>query len=263
MLVNSVILVLREVLEAAILVSVLVALSLQLRLGLRWLCWALPVALVGALWYAGVLDDVTDALDGAGQEVANATLQFLVYLLVLGVVALSGGGHREAQAWHVGLRTLMALAVVFAVVREGAEIAVYVEGFAAAEALRRAVFAGSVIGGGIGISSGVLLLAALRALPGDRRLATCLLLLCLIGAGMIMQATMLLEQVDWLLSGEPLWDSSGLLSEQSVSGELLYAVFGYEATPGVVQVALYLVSLMLMLALWWSSSHVGRKNHVV
>ena len=263
MLVNSVILVLREVLEAAILVSVLVALSLQLRLGLRWLCWPLPVALVGALWYAGALDDVTDALDGAGQEVANATLQFLVYFLVLGVVALSGGGCREGQTWHLGLRALMALAVVFAVVREGAEIAVYVEGFAAAEELRKPVFAGSVIGAGIGISSGILLLAALRALRDSRRLPTCLLLLCLIGAGMIMQATMLLEQVDWLPSGEPLWDSSGLLSEQSVAGELLYAVFGYEATPGAVQVVLYSASLLLMLAVWWWSMHFGRKSHVV
>ena len=89
------------------------------------------------------------------------------------------------------------------------------------------------------------------------------MLLCLIGAGMIMQATMLLEQVDWLPSGEPLWDSSGLLSEQSVAGELLYAVFGYEATPGPAQVVLYSTSLLLMLAVWWWSSHVGRENHVV
>ena len=42
MLINSVILVLREVLEAALLISLLLVLSARLQLSLRWLLLALP-----------------------------------------------------------------------------------------------------------------------------------------------------------------------------------------------------------------------------
>jgi high-affinity iron transporter len=93
--------------------------------------------------------------------------------------------------------------------------------------------------------------SGLRAMAPARCYLCCVALLCLIGAGMVMQATLLLEQVDWLPSAQPLWDSSALVSEQSVTGELLYAVFGYEATPSAVQIGLYVGSLLLMAGSWY------------
>ena len=257
MLLNSVILVLREVLEAAVLVSVLVAFSLYLRLGARWLLWSLPAAALGTFLFASTLEVITDALDGAGQEVANAALQFAVYALVLCIVVVAS--RAGPGRW---LPPLMALAVACAVTREGAEIMIYVTGFAAAEDQRTAVFAGSALGAGIGISLGILMFSGLRAMAPARCYICCLALLGLIGAGMVMQATMLLEQVDWLPSAQPLWDSSALVSEQAVTGELLYAVFGYEATPSAVQIGLYVGSLLLMAGSWYIAgrSRTGESN---
>ena len=78
---------------------------------------------------------------------------------------------------------------------------------------------------------------------------------------MVMQATMLLEQVDWLPAGKSVWDSSALVSEQSITGELLYAVFGYESTPSYLQLALYLASLGLMLAvILLARRNAGKRN---
>jgi high-affinity iron transporter len=251
MLLSSVILVLREVLEAAILVSVLLAMSSNVRLRLRWLWISLPLATAGAFWFASALDEITDALDGAGQEVVNAGLQILIYLLTLGIVAISAGSTSLVSGAHrQSLQVLMGLAVSCALVREGSEIVIYIAGFAASEDLRTAIFTGGAIGAGIGVSLGILLYAALRALGPARSQRTCLLLLCFIGAGMVMQATMLLEQVDWLPAGKAVWDSSGLLSEQSIPGELLYAVFGYEATPSAIQLFLYVFSLITIAASW-------------
>ena len=263
MLLSSVILVLREVLEAAILVSVLVTMSRNLRLGLRWMWVCLPLAAVGAFLFAFALDDITDALDGAGQEVFNAALQLLVYLLTLGIVALSACSPLLASgARRQLLQLFMGLAVTCALIREGSEIVVYVTGFAAAGDLRTAIFAGGAIGVGIGVSLGILLYAGLRALAPARSRAICLLLLCFIGAGMVMQAAMLLEQVDWLPAGKVVWDSSGLLAEQSVPGELLYAVFGYEATPSAIQLFLYLISLVAIAASWLLARRYQSSVHV-
>jgi len=261
-LLNSVILVLREVLEAAILVSVLLALSFNLRLGLRWLWCSLPLALLGAFWFASALADITDALDGTGQEVVNAGMQILVYLLILGIVAL--------VVWPVAgpqgirrrsLQLMLGAAVSCALVREGSEIVIYITGFASAVDLRASIFTGAAIGAGIGVSLGILLFAALRAQSPDTCKRTGLALLCLIGAGMVMQASMLLEQVDWLPAGPALWDSSALLSEQSIPGELMYAVFGYEATPSAVQLFLYFASLLAIAATWFLVWLFGKSKY--
>jgi high-affinity iron transporter len=249
MLINSVVLILREVLEASMLISVLLALSLNMRCRLRWFWWSLPVAIVGTLAYAASLDLVTDALNGTGQEVANAALQVLVYCFIVGIVWLSAPQDAPSSR-RLKLAVLMASAVACAMIREGSEILIYITGFAAVEELRTAVFAGSAIGAGIGLSLGVLLFSSLRALHAPRAKTTALVLLGLIGAGMVMQSTMLLQQVDLLPVGQPVWNSSAIISEQSISGELLYAVFGYESSPSFIQALLYGLSLLTVIAIY-------------
>ena len=244
MLLTSVILVLREVLEAAMLISVLLALSINWKQGFTWLWWSLIAGAVGAVLFASFLDVITDAVDGAGQEVANASLQLLMYCLSLLIVALIPTPGSNSRV----ISFLMASAVACAMIREGSEILVYITGFASAEEHRTAVYAGSAIGAGIGVSLGVLLFAALRAMEYGRAQLTSVVLICLMGTGTLMQATMLLEQVDWLPAGKALWDSSGIISEQSIAGELMYAVFGYEATPSVTQVGLYVVCMASIIA---------------
>lgn len=244
MLLNSVILILREVLEAAMLVCVLLALSRSLHIGLRWFWYSLPLGLLGTVIVAFNLDAITDALDGSGQEVVNATLQSLVYCLIVGIVWFSFKERQAGVPFKI-LTRLMVVAVGCAMIREGSEILIYIKGFAAMEDQRTAVYAGSAIGAGIGLSLGVLLYSALGALKHSRTITSCAVLLALIGSGMVMQAVMLLEQVDWLPAGQAIWDTSGLISEQTITGELLYAVFGYESTPGVLQAILYTLSLAI------------------
>lgn len=246
MLINSVILVLREVLEAAMLLSVLLALSRSLHVSQRWLSVAIPAALLSVALYAYKLEVMTDALDGVGQEVTNASLQLFAFACMVATVALAERMQRGgATALVVAL--LMAVASVAALTREASEILIYVSGFAASEEYRTAVYAGSAIGAAIGISLGVLVYAALRVMPVRTGFAACYLLLALIGAGMVLQATRLLDQADWLDPGQPLWDSNVLINEESLPGQLLFAVFGYEATPGELQAGLYGLSLVLMI----------------
>lgn len=249
MLLSSVILVLREVLEAAMLISVLLAMSLNQRQGIRWLCLALLLGLGGSVLFASFLDVITDALDGAGQEITNASLQLMVYLttlLIVGVVP-----HSTTQNFPLrAVSCLMSAAVACVVIREGVEIMVYLAGFSSVQEQRAAVYAGSAIGAGIGVSLGVLLFSALRALqPKSAQLAS-VVLISLMASGMVLQSITLLEQVDWLSAGAPLWDSSGLVSEQSIAGELLYAMFGYEASPSAIQVIVYGFCLLLMFAVY-------------
>ncbi len=259
MLLTSVILILREVLEAAMLISVLLALSAHWRQGFAWMWWSVFVGSIGTLLFASFLHVVTDSFEGAGQELANASLQGLTYLLTLAIVALSPfvRHHRHLMS------AFMAMAVSCAMIREGSEIFIYIIGFASVQEQAAAVYAGSAIGGGIGISLGVLLFSALRSANEGRVQLIAVVLISLMGAGTVMQATMLLEQIDWLPMGQALWDSSGVISEQSVAGELLYAVFGYEATPSATQAVLYMVSLALMFIVYCVANGQRGRSSVV
>ncbi len=57
---------------------------------------------------------------------------------------------------------------------------------------------------------------------------------------MLAQATLQLNQADWLQAGPALWDTSSWLPEQSIVGRLLYALVGYESNPSTAQVVAYL-----------------------
>lgn len=239
MLLTAVIIVLREVLEAALLISILSALSGMLGIRRYWIGGALVAGLAGAVTLAGTLDAVTDWLDGAGQEVLNAGMEALIYLL-LGVfiyqVTLRGNRHMQRG---LALKIIMLTVVGLAMAREGSEILIYVSGFVMNLPQLMSVLIGATIGAGIGISVGVLLYYLLVSLGErwSRRAGTGLL--ALVAAGMLSQAALLLTQADWLPAGLPLWDSSVLIAETSVTGQLLYAMIGYEATPDAIQAAGY------------------------
>jgi len=69
----------------------------------------------------------------------------------------------------------------------------------------------------------------------------------LVAGSMISQTIQQLTQADWLISQYPIWDISMWISEHSVTGQLLYALIGYEATPTAIQVTAYLFALIIII----------------
>lgn len=246
MLVNSVIIVLREVLEAALMVSVLLAASRHLGLGSQWLVFALVFGLIGATVYGHFLDPISQLFDGVGQELLNACLHFAVFVALAFIVFLIARQRGQPARKNSTLPTIMAAAIALAVIREGSEVLIYVSGFVQMDNFMSSVGIGSLAGAAIGFSVGVLFYYLLLALPASRAIAVSLVLLGLAAAGMSAQATGLLIQADWLSVSGPFWDSSGIIAENSLTGQLLYALIGYEASPSAIEVATYASSILIM-----------------
>jgi high-affinity iron transporter len=133
-----------------------------------------------------------------------------------------------------------------AVVREGAEIAVFFFGYLQQEDVQTRALTGGFVGLMLGLSAGALCYYFIVSLSPVMERRIQYLLLALVAAGMVGQGTQLLIQADWLPSAMPLWDTGGWLSERSVAGEIAYAIFGYEATPTAVEVGFYAVALALI-----------------
>jgi high-affinity iron transporter len=247
MLLNSVVIVLREVLEAALMISILLVISRQLELKLRWLAVALISGLLGASVYARYLAAVSEMFDGVGQEIVNAALKISVAFALLIIVFLVIRQHVRRGAPGKLLASMMAVAVTLAASQESAEIIVYVTGFLQMKEYVSPVGFGALTGAGIGLSVGVLFYYLLLALPARRTLWLSVILLSLVTASMSIQAAKLLIQADWLAAAGPVWDTTWLVGEGSLPGQMLYALVGYEATPSLVEVLVYAGSLVVML----------------
>ena len=243
---DAVIIVLREVLEAALLGSLLLALAHRRGLGRRWFWSALVVGGAGAWWYASMIAWVSELWDYSGQEMVNAGMQLLIFLAFVSVLR----SLRDASPSKLPLLAAMAGMVALALIRELSEILLYLQSYAANETLAKGVFAGGAIGFVTGTSVGIMLyFMTLWAVDWAVAQRTILLILSVVVAGILMQAVSLLLQVDRLPHAQPLWDSGGLVEERSVLGQLLYALIGYEATPTVWHVGCYVAGLLIMLLL--------------
>jgi high-affinity iron transporter len=248
MTLSAVIIILREVLEAALVLSLLVSTTRLMGLSYLGIIAGLVFGMASAVSASLLVGVISESFDGVGQEVFNAVfLTTIVLLLILYAAGI------DRQAATVGrLKSLLQLVVSCLVValiitREGMEIIIFVSGFTDSLVDMLPVLVGGAIGTGIGVSLGVLVYYGLINLPDRLAVVVPLLLLALVASGMASQAVVYLMQGGLVESQLPVWDSSDWISETSVTGQLLYAALGYEATPTLKQLVFYCTTLMVFM----------------
>lgn len=245
MLIDTVLIVLRETLEAGVVISMMLVIIRQQQLGLHHLFSALALGLVGAVIYAGNLRAVSEWFDYTGQEVVNACLQYAIFAALLMIVTLLA---LKTQKAKMLLALAIQSAIALALTREGAELIILYSGYIAADNPLASTILSGFLGLGIGSSVGVLIYYLLRLGSPAFTQRGQALALSLIACGMVVQGTQLMIQADWLSANAPLWDSNWLLAESSVLGQLCYALIGYESTPSSTEAAFYLGALALCFA---------------
>lgn len=267
MFLDAVILVLQEILEAALLISVLLVLTRLLRqywsndfsLAYTWLITSTLSGLLGAWVYAWQTPTISLWFDYVGLEVVNALIQILIIsFLLIFCYSLTQKRLQRYSRLNFIIGICLTLIVALGIVREVSEIIIYVSGIATQPENVNPVILGSFIALGIGASGGILLFYLLINLPELWALRSCMVLLALYTGNMASQACLLLTQADWLPYTVELWDTSSLLPEYTVPGQLLYALIGYEATPSILQGLCYIVAMLLILfsplfKITWSS----------
>ena len=87
MLLTSTVIVLREVLEAALLIAILAAVARSRALAIAWVWGSVVAGAAGALGFAMAFRQVAEWFGGVGYEVGNAALQIMVYALLLPIAA--------------------------------------------------------------------------------------------------------------------------------------------------------------------------------
>ena len=249
------IIVFREVLEAALVIGiVLVATQGLLRRGI-WVSTGVVIGLGGAGLAAIFADAISSAFAGVGQEVFNAgILLFAVIMLGWHNVWMKRHGREMAQqmrdmgqAIKLGHRSMTMLAVVIglAVLREGSEVVLFLYGVAVAQQdSSRLMFVGGLLGLLSGAIVGLLLYRGLLRISSKHLFTVTTWLITLLAAGMAAQAAGFLTQADLLPPLVPsMWDTSGIVAQNSIFGRVLQTLIGYADHPSGMQVLFYAATL--------------------
>jgi high-affinity iron transporter len=260
---SAVIIILREVLEAALIVSILLAVSYRLGLSRRWSIPGIGFGVLLAAVLAWFTGDISEAAEGAGQELMNGlllTLMVILTAMVCRLIARINGKELDSDV-NRQAKNLFVLIVLIAVCREGSEVLIFAYGLSFSPDGFLPLLIGCSLGAGIGASVGAIFYYLLVHLSRPVMLKLSIALFVLIAAGLSSQIALNLIQAGWLPSQMPLWDSSALLPEDAVIGQMLYALVGYEATPTMIQVGFYIITAALLcLIVGWSHAAVLRKQ---
>lgn len=256
----SLIIVFREVFEAGLIVGIILAATEGVVGRAAWIAGGIAAGVVGAGLLAVFAGSLSGAFEGAGQELFTGCI-LIVATAMLAWHQLWMARHGREMAREMktvgqevarGDRSLLAMAVVVAVavLREGAEVVLFLYGIAASSQEGAvAMLAGGLGGVGAGVLVSYLLYRGLVAIPVARLFSVTGWLIALLAAGMAGQAAYTLASADLIPSwGYQLWDTSWLLPQDGLLGRVLHALAGYSDRPMGVQLAAYLAVLLALLA---------------
>ncbi|MGB5133111.1 MAG: FTR1 family protein [Steroidobacteraceae bacterium] len=267
-MIASFIIVLREVFEVALIISIALAASRGLAGSRRAILMGCLAGLAGALVLASATGWLGETLEGMGPDVFNAGVLLAAVLMLswhhiwmqrhgaaISNELKSVGGDVRAGARPLGaLATVVALAAL----REGAEVVLFLYGVAAGGTTAGPMMIGGLLGLAGGAAAGTLLYLGLMRIPPRYLFAVTGWMLLFLAAGMAAQAAAFLVQSGWLPAiVEPVWDTSSLLPQQSLPGQLLHALAGYDDRPSGVQLLFFCVTFASVLLLSWIVN--GRK----
>jgi len=106
------------------------------------------------------------------------------------------------------------------------------------------------LGLGAGAALGLTLYLGILRIPSRHLFTVTNWMILLLAAGMAAQAAGFLVQAGYLPAlQQPLWDTSALLSDRSVVGQILHTLVGYNDRPAGMQLLVYLVTLTIIATL--------------
>jgi len=266
-------LVFREVLEAALIVSIVCAATRGVRARGAWVGGGIAAGVLGAILVALFADVIAAAVSGIGQELFNASVLLAAVVMIAwhAIWMASHGRELATQMNSVGgevqkgARPLSALLIVvaIAVLREGSEVVLFLYGQAASGAGAIAIAGGIALGVVGGVAVGFLLYFGLLGIPMRYFFSATNWLMLLLAAGLASQAAGFLIQADVLPTlGNRIWDTSALLSDTSLLGKTLHTLIGYDARPAGMQIVFYAITAVVIalgMKLWGNPSRLNAR----
>ncbi|HZP71645.1 MAG TPA: FTR1 family protein [Pseudolabrys sp.] len=269
---GALVIVFREVLEAGLIVGIVMAATRGVPGRGRWIMIGIGAGVAGSAIVAAFAGVISEAFQGAGQELFNAgVLGTAVVMLMWHNAWMARHGReiademrRVGTAVSEGIKPLTALAIVvgLAVLREGSEVVLFLYGIMASGTSGSALLAGGLLGIAAGAAFTAFTYFGLLAIPSRYIFSVTSWLIALLAAGMAAQSVQFLNSAGLVVAlDKTMWDSSWLLSEGSIFGRLLHTLIGYTERPTEMQLAVYLGTLLAMFVLMRIARYSPRERY--
>jgi high-affinity iron transporter len=257
---GALLIVFREVLEAGLIVGIVMAATRGVPGRGRWVTIGIAAGVLGAAVVAMFAGAISDAFEGSGQELFNASVLGLAVVMLMWHNAWMARHGREiademrrvGAAVSEGSKPLTALAVVvgLAVLREGSEVVLFLYGIMAQGTSGSSLLVGGILGIAAGAAFTALTYFGLLAIPNRHIFSVTSWLIALLAAGMAAQSVHFLNNAGLVVSlDQTVWDTSWFLSEGSIVGRLLHILIGYTERPTAMQLIVYVAILVAMYVL--------------
>lgn len=252
---GALIIVLREVIEAGLIIGIVLAVTRGMPRRARYVAGGVIGGILGAALVAGFAGALSEALAGSGQEVFNAAvLGLAVIMLAWHNIFMARHGReigaelsRLGQDVKSGSRSLLALAVVVgvAVLREGSEVVLFLYGVVISSGdTAPNLLVGGLLGLVLGAGLSALTYQGLAIIPPRQLFKVTGVLIAFMAAGMAAQSVAFLEQAEIATAlGGIVWNTSSFVADNSIAGRILHALFGYTGKPTQLQLLVYLATL--------------------
>jgi len=256
-MISSLVIVFREMLEMSLVLGVLFAATNGMQKTQRWIVFGAGIGLLGACFVAFFMEELENAMTGNGEFLFNAVVLSLASLLIAWTVLWMSQHGREMtmRMKQVGKsvaegelpKTALMMVSLAAVLREGSEAVFFLFGFLQAGHDASSMFAGGLMGVVLGGLTGYLLYRGLVWIPTKQLFLVTGWLLMLLAAGMASQAAWNLVVIEMLPPiVDSLWNSSAWLSQESLVGEFLHVLIGYDENPSGMQFLVFVIALIAM-----------------
>lgn len=259
----------REILEIALVLGIVLAATRGMKGRFQIAGLGVLLGCLGAGIIALFTDRIAQAVNGIGQEIFNACILFIATgFLSWTVIWMRKHGREMAQklnamgqAVMTGEKSQLVLVgvIALATLREGAEIALFSYGMLASGAFSLGAFmAGFALGLFGGVLVGMMLYIGLLKAFKRHVFSVTSWLLILLTAGMAAQGASFLIAADVLPAlYASVWDTSALISGESLVGKTLGVLIGYTPRPSGMELIFY-TSTLLLLSLGYMMA--GRKK---
>ena len=259
-MIGSSIIVFREVLEAALIITIIMAATRGVRSRGYWVSAGLVSGIAGAFVVAMFAESISNMMEGVGQEMFNAGVLFAaVLMLAWHNIWMSAHGkalaaQMKAVGQHVSNGDLpmfaLASAITLAVLREGSEIVLFMSGMVMSGNSTGELLAGGALGVAGGVLIGIAMYFGLLRIPLRHFFSVTSWMILLLASGLAASAAGFLEQAGILPVITPVvWDSSQLLSEQSIAGQLMHTLIGYQDRPSGIALLAWVTTFSTILVL--------------
>ena len=246
----------REFVEISILLSLFSAAARNVKDFKLLLILGILLGCFGASLIALFTERISESLDGMGSEIFEAFIILLTVFMICSTLIWMKGyskkikssidNIKEGYSSSFSAKFMLTTLIATTIFREGSEIVLILHSLSAIEGNKQAL-TGFGYGAFAGITVGFGIYYGLFRFSTKHIFKISSLLMTFIAAGLAAEAAKILTTVGIInFLNSILWDTSFIISDNSLTGKILKILFGYTAKPTGIELIFYFLTLSIV-----------------